>query len=71
MIKGPRCEMAFELNGTKGAVKWNFERMNELQWLDASADPGRRGWTTIMCTSAPDHPWIGAYWPPGHPIVHR
>ena len=23
VIKGPGCEMAFELNGTKGALKWN------------------------------------------------
>src|SRR5215470_5371723 len=31
VAKGPRCEMAFEINGTQGAVKWNYERMNELQ----------------------------------------
>lgn len=30
-IFGPKNEFAFELNGTKGALSWNFERMNELQ----------------------------------------
>ena len=30
-IFGPKCEMSFEVNGTKGALKWNFERMNELE----------------------------------------
>ena len=30
-IFGPKNEFAFELNGTQGAVKWDFERMNELQ----------------------------------------
>ena len=31
IAKGARCEMAFEINGTHGALKWNYERMNELQ----------------------------------------
>ena len=30
-IFGPKNEFAFELNGTKGSLSWNFERMNELQ----------------------------------------
>lgn len=30
-IFGPKNEFAFELNGTKGALSWDFERMNELQ----------------------------------------
>ncbi len=60
-----------EINGEKGAIRFDFERMNELQWLDATAHPGRRGWATVMCTSGPDHPWIGAYWPPGHPIGYE
>lgn len=30
VVNGPKCEMAFELNGTLGALGWNFERMNEL-----------------------------------------
>ncbi|MGB7340943.1 MAG: Gfo/Idh/MocA family oxidoreductase [Phototrophicaceae bacterium] len=30
-IFGPKNEFAFELNGTKGAVAWDFERMNELK----------------------------------------
>ncbi len=30
-IFGPKCQFGFGLNGTKGAVGWDFERMNELQ----------------------------------------
>ena len=30
-IFGPKNEFAFELNGTKGALSWDFERMNELK----------------------------------------
>jgi len=30
-IFGPQSEMAFELNGSKGAVSWNHEKLNQLQ----------------------------------------
>jgi len=30
-IFGPKNQFAFELNGTKGAINWDFERMNELE----------------------------------------
>jgi predicted dehydrogenase len=28
---GPRCQIAFDLYGSNGAVSWDFERMNELR----------------------------------------
>ena len=40
-IFGPKNQMAFELNGTKGALNWDFERMNELA-LYLPGDDGRR-----------------------------
>ena len=30
-IFGPQSQMAFEMNGSKGAAAWNLETMNELQ----------------------------------------
>lgn len=30
-VFGPKSECTFELYGTKGALRWNFERMNELE----------------------------------------
>ena len=30
-IFGPKNQFAFEVNGTQGAIHWDFERMNELQ----------------------------------------
>ena len=32
-IVGPESQMAFEVYGTKGALGWNLERMNELRAL--------------------------------------
>ena len=59
VIKGPGCEMAFEVNGTKGAVKWNFERMNEYElFLDSDEDPG---FATVFANSK--HPHYGAWYP--------
>ena len=31
VIRGPTNEMAFELNGSEGSVKWSLERMHELE----------------------------------------
>jgi predicted dehydrogenase len=61
----------FEINGSKGSIKFNFERMNELEYYDATADRAVQGWTTIMCTHAPDHPYVDAWWPDAHLIGYE
>ncbi len=42
-IYGPKCEMAFEVNGDRGAARWNFERMNELELYLPEGGPANRG----------------------------
>ena len=39
---GPHVRNSFEVNGTRGALSWDFQRMNELELcrLDASGDGG-------------------------------
>ena len=32
VIQGHKCQFAFEVEGTKGALSWDFERMNELKY---------------------------------------
>jgi predicted dehydrogenase len=59
-----------ELNGTKGSVRFDFERMNELAWWDHTLPARERGWSRIMCTDA-SHPWVGAYWPAAHLIGYE
>jgi len=61
----------FEINGEKGAIKFDFERMNELQWWDATLEPGLRGWSTINCSVAGAHPYLEAYWPTGHGVGYE
>jgi len=56
VINGAKCDMSFELHGTKGAVKWNFERMNELQLqFRRDDDLAQEGYTTVL--SGPAHPY--------------
>lgn len=56
VINGARCDMSFEIHGTRGALKWNMERMNEiqLQWRN-DKDPAQEGYTTLL--SGPAHPY--------------
>ncbi|ETX30381.1 Gfo/Idh/MocA family protein [Roseivivax isoporae] len=60
---GRTMDLSFEITGTRGAVAFSQERMNEL--LLWSARPGRQGYTRIE--AGPDHPPYGAFCPaPGH-----
>ena len=47
-IFGPKNQMAFELNGTKGAINWDFERMNELQLYLPGEGGGHDGYTRLV-----------------------
>ncbi|MEM7534913.1 MAG: Gfo/Idh/MocA family oxidoreductase, partial [Chloroflexota bacterium] len=55
-IFGPKCEMSFEVNGTKGAIKWNFERMNELELYLPGDDGLHDGYTTLF--AGPRYPFF-------------
>jgi predicted dehydrogenase len=68
---GNQNSNGFEINGTKGSIKFNFERMNELEYYDATSDRATQGWTTIMCTHGGDHPYVDAWWPDAHLIGYE
>ena len=61
----------FEINGTKGSLRFNFEKMNELQFYDATLPRGVQGWTPIMCTHGGDHPYVANWWPDAHIIGYE
>lgn len=68
---GNQNRNTFEINGTKGSVKFDFERMNELQYYDARLPRAVQGWSTIMCTHGGDHPYVGNWWPDAHTIGYE
>ncbi|MBL9141429.1 MAG: Gfo/Idh/MocA family oxidoreductase [Phycisphaerae bacterium] len=59
-----------EINGEKGSLKFNFERMNELEWWDHTLPARLRGWSRIMCTDG-SHPYAGNYWPAAHVLGYE
>jgi predicted dehydrogenase len=56
IINWAKCDMSFEIHGTRGAMKWTMERMNELQlhWRN-DENPAEDGYTTLL--SGPAHPY--------------
>ncbi len=68
---GNQNRNGFEINGTKGSLKFNFERMNELEYYDARLPRAVQGWTTIMCTHGGDHPYVANWWPDAHLIGYE
>ena len=57
---GPESQNAFEVYGTKGALGWNLERLNELQYYRLTEDPSS-GYTTIF--GGDRFPFHGAFVP--------
>jgi len=68
---GNQNKNGFEINGTRGSLRFDFERMNELQFYDATADRVVQGWTNLMVTHGADHPYVGAWWPDAHLIGYE
>ena len=68
---GNQNRNGFEINGTKGAIRFDFERMNELMFYDATTPRATQGWTDIMVTHGGDHPYVAAWWPDAHVIGYE
>lgn len=68
--KGNRNGNSFEINGSKGSVRWNMENMNQLQLYVEDDEKGEQGFRNISCTED-IHPYAGAYWPAGHIIGYE
>ena len=63
---GRRNAFQWEINGSKGSVAFDMERLNELQVFRADGDRAR-GFKTVLVSEA-DHPFWEHWWPPGHII---
>lgn len=62
---GKKCGLDFEIHGTKGALIFDQERMNEIRVYTTGDTEGRRGYRTIL--SGPEHQDYAEFCPaPGH-----
>lgn len=67
---GRKNAMSIEVNGSKGSIYFNFEDMNELLFHDHTIKSTEAGFRKILTTDG-DHPYVGAWWPPGHIIGYE
>ncbi len=63
---GRRNAFQWEINGTKGSLAFDMERLNELEVFRADGDRAR-GFKRVLVSEA-DHPFWKYWWPPGHII---
>lgn len=67
VASGHKMQLGFEVTGTKGALIFNQERFNELQYFRFASPEGKNGFTTIV--AGPEHAPYGLFCPaPGHQI---
>jgi predicted dehydrogenase len=67
---GRKGKESFEINGSRGSVVFDLERMNELQVYLEDDDPDANGFRTVLVTE-PEHPYMEGWWPPGHIIGYE
>ncbi len=64
---GNKNSNTFEINGSLGSIRFNLERLNELEFLDLSQPSTEQGFRDLMITDGA-HPYMAAWWPAGHII---
>ena len=66
---GRKNAFRWEINGARGSIAFDLERLNELQVHYVDSTPGRsaQGFRTVLVSEA-DHPFWEHWWPPGHII---
>ena len=67
--QGRKNAFTWEINGSKGSIAFDLERLNELQVHFNDSKPGAQaqGFRTVLVSEA-DHPFWEHWWPQGHTI---
>jgi predicted dehydrogenase len=67
---GRKNAIRIEINGSDGSLAFDFEDMNVLHLYDAHEPSETAGFRRIVVTE-PTHPYVGAWWPPGHGLGYE
>ncbi|GAA2555847.1 MULTISPECIES: Gfo/Idh/MocA family protein [Streptomyces] len=67
---GRKNALRIELNGERGSLAFDLERLNELSYHDGTEPGAHAGFRRILVTE-PDHPYLDAWWPPGHGLGYE
>ena len=65
---GCKNRQVLEINGEKGSIRFNLERLNELEVFWVGEEPkATQGFHNVLVTES-YHPWMQYWWPQGHII---
>ena len=67
---GRKNALTLEVSGDKGALAFDLEDLNSLQFYDRTVPADRQGFTKILVTEA-QHPYVAAWWPAGHMLGYE
>ncbi|MGV9289387.1 Gfo/Idh/MocA family protein [Streptomyces sp. NPDC003719] len=67
---GRKNALRIELNGERGSLAFDLERLNELSFHDGTEPGEHAGFRRILVTE-PEHPYLNAWWPPGHGLGYE
>jgi predicted dehydrogenase len=67
---GRKNALRIELNGELGSLAFDLERLNELSYYDGTEPASLAGFRRVLVTE-PDHPYLDAWWPPGHALGYE
>lgn len=67
---GRKNGLRLEVSGSTGAIAFDLENLNVLEFFDGTAPARTSGFTPILVTE-PEHPFIGAWWPAGHMLGYE
>jgi predicted dehydrogenase len=67
---GRRNRHTFEVYGSEGALAWDLEDLNRLEYSDNGEEARTRGFRNLNVTELV-HPHGGKWWPPGHIIGYE
>ncbi|WP_077800535.1 Gfo/Idh/MocA family protein [Streptomyces sp. JHA26] len=67
---GRKNALRIELNGERGSLAFDLERLNELSYHDGTEPGEHAGFRRILVTE-PEHPYLHAWWPPGHGLGYE
>uniref|UniRef100_A0A942SZH4 Gfo/Idh/MocA family oxidoreductase n=1 Tax=Neobacillus citreus TaxID=2833578 RepID=A0A942SZH4_9BACI len=67
---GRKNGLTLEVSGSRGALQFDLESMNELRLYESAAPAGEQGFRRILVTE-PEHPYMAAWWPTGHLIGYE
>ena len=67
---GCRNRKTFEINGSKGMLRFDMDEFNRLEFLDATDPPNLQAPRNLTVTG-PDHPYSENFWKPAHIIGYE